>query len=246
MLVTEDDKQFINTGFQQVKGWCLDDAAYITCCLLSKQSLAGYSGGSFEIGVYEGKYLSLLYYRARLQNLPVVGVDTFQWSSAKGVIDTFNGLFGSTEHLLLIARDSKDLAPDQIRNALRGRNPAFISVDGDHGAPAVARDLAFAGEMLATGGIVALDDFLNPRAIGVSEGAYRRFLEQDWTLRPFVYAANKLFLAKPEFHTLYREAIAKFLRERSELAMVQEFHRLEKMGREYVEQKLLGHRVLIF
>lgn len=246
MLVDDDDIEYIKTSLPKVNGWCLDDAAYLTCCLLSKQSLCGYGGGIFEIGVYEGKYLSLLYQRARRLNLPVTGVDTFQWSSEQGVLDTFQRVFGSIDNLRLIAQDSKDLTAKQILDSLGGRNPAFISVDGDHGAPAVSRDLAFASEILARGGIVALDDFLNPRAIGVSEGAYRRFLQPDWRLRPFVYCANKLFLALPEFHSVYRDAIADFLRERPEFPMVQEFRRLEAMGRNYVEQELMGSSVLIF
>jgi hypothetical protein len=246
MLVTDDDKQFVSTGFKKVTGWCTDEAAYMTCCLLRKQALAGHGGGSFEIGVYQGKYLSLLYHRARIDGQPVVGVDTFQWSSAKGVLETLGDIFGTTDHLRLITANSKDLTAAQIREALGGQLPAFISVDGDHGAPAVTRDLVFAGKILAKGGIIALDDFLNPRAIGVSEGAYRCFLQPNWQLRPFCYTSNKLFLSHPDFHSIYRGAIAEFVRERPELPIVQEFQRWRDMGQNYVEQELLGSNILIF
>ena len=106
--------------------------------------------------------------------------------------------------------------------------------------------MSLAEQALAQGGVVALDDFLNPRAIGVCEGAYRYLLQSTARLRPFVYAANKLFLAEPKYHKLYRAGIETFLEQRPELSMTVEFRRLEKMGRNYVEQMLVDTPVIIF
>jgi len=246
MLVTDADTYFVRTGFQTVKGWCLDDAALLTCCLLSQQARVGQRGGMFEIGVYEGKYLSVLYHCARTRSLPVLGVDTFEWSSRESVLSTFASVFGSTSSLQLIRADSRTLTCEQVIAALGGQKPAFVSVDGDHGAPAVCRDLAFAKSILAEGGVIAVDDFLNPRAIGVSEGTYRFFIEtREEFLRPFAYCANKLFVAESSYHDRYRRAIFAFVEEMPELAVTKEFKRLEQIGREYIEQPLLGSKTLI-
>ena len=100
--------------------------------------------------------------------------------------------------------------------------------------------------MLSEAGVIAIDDFLNPRAIGVSEGAYRYFLaSDDQPLRPFAYCANKLFVADRKYHAFYRNAIATLMSEMPELPMVQEFIRMQSMGQAYVEQQLLGSNVLI-
>jgi hypothetical protein len=175
-----------------------------------------------------------------------LGVDTFAWSSPEGVLSTFASVFGSTSSLQLIRADSRTLTREQVITALGGQEPAFVSVDGDHGAPAVCRDLAFAKSILADGGVIAVDDFLNPRAIGVSEGTYRFFIEtHEESLRPFAYCANKLFIAQTSYHDRYRSAIFAFVEEMPALASTREFKRMAQLGRDYVEQPLLGSKTLI-
>lgn len=246
MAVTRADIDFIQTGFQKIGGWCIDEAAYLTCCLLSSQSDAGRSGGAFEIGVYQGKYLSVLYHCARAFNWPTVGLDTFQWSSSDAVIASFKDVFGSISGLTLLTADSQMLQPDQILSEFGGRRPHFISVDGDHGATAVCADIAFAKSILGDGGIIAVDDFLNPRAIGVSEGTYRFFhTTNENRLLPFCYSSNKLFLADIADHNTYRQAVMEFASQMPEIQMCKEFNTLLRDNRNYVEQQLLGGPVLI-
>jgi hypothetical protein len=245
MLVTDQDITFTRTGFQEVKGWCQDEAAYLTCCLLAKQAELGHAGAVLEIGVFEGKYLSVLYNWARRSGYPVAGVDTFQWSSADGVLETFKRIFGAIDGLRLMKADSTTLDVKTIQSLLGGRNPAFISVDGDHTAKAVLSDMTIAENVLTNGGIVALDDFLNPHAIGVSEGAYRYLLQPNSRLRPFAWVANKLLVAEPAFHEQYRSAIEAFFDERPDLPVAAQFRKREKEGRHWVEQRLLDAPVLI-
>jgi hypothetical protein len=102
-----------------------------------------------------------------------------------------------------------------------------------------------AQKLLHDGGIIAVDDFLNPRAIGVSEGTYRFFLESEPSLRPFAYCANKLYLAEPRYHDRYASAFWTLAKEFPELPMIQAFNRWLQMGRNYVEQDLLGNKVLL-
>jgi hypothetical protein len=61
-------------------------------------------------------------------------------------------------------------------------------------------DLSLAQEILAPGGIVALDDFMRTFWPGVTEGFYRFMAKQNRRLRPFFYFQNKLFLTTISEH----------------------------------------------
>jgi methyltransferase family protein len=247
VAIEQKDIDFINTKFSKVEGWCMDDAALLTVCLMQAQTKSGYDSAILEIGVYKGKYLSVLYNRAQRTAQSVVGIDTFQWSSREDVVSTFASLFGSVEHLGLVTHDSSRLEPAHVMEMLGGRRASFISVDGDHAASVVRHDLILSKQVLSEGGIIAVDDVLNPKAIGVSEGFYRFFLESgEQSLRPFAYCANKLFLAESPYDEIYKKAIEALPEDMPNLPMVQEFNRQLRLGRHYVEQELLGSSILIF
>jgi len=244
--IESKDIDFIKTKLPDVEGWCLDDAAYLTACLMNAQTSAGYDSAILEIGVYKGKYLSLLYQRARRTSQPVVGIDLFQWSPSEAVTSKFAQLFGSLEALDLITQNSTEMDAAQVIGMLGGKRASFISVDGGHAAAGVLSDLSLSRAVLSAGGIIAVDDFLNPKAIGVSEGFYRFLFESgEKSLRPFAYCGNKLFCAEQPYHEIYKEAIWAFVKQMPNLTQVQEFNRQLALGRGYVEQELLGSKVLI-
>jgi hypothetical protein len=246
MPLAKADLDFIRDQFPQIEGWCLEDAAYLTCCLLNAQTAAARDSAILEIGVFKGKYLSVLYQKALRSSQRVVGIDTFGWSSPTDVVESFTRVLGSSAGLYLHTLDSSKLTAHELISLLGGTKASFISVDGDHTPPGVAADLRLTSEVLAEGGIVAIDDFLNPRAIGVSEGAYRFFLGSDSpALRPFAHGANKLFVADLKYHEYYRESIVSFVAEMPDLPMAQEFERNRKLGPHWVDQDLLGCKVLI-
>jgi hypothetical protein len=214
--------------------------------LLRWQDDAGITGGVFEIGVFAGKYLSLLYQLSTDARRPVLGLDTFQWYPREKVIENFDRIFGQPDRLLLLTGDSTQIQPAEIQDKLGGK-PCFISVDGAHTATAVLNDLNLSQQILADGGIVAIDDLLNPRAIGVSEGAYRYFLSREKAadLAPFAYCANKLFAAHRRDVARFHEAAWQFTRSNPTLKVVSDFNQLLAKGRDWVEQQLLGCPVLI-
>jgi hypothetical protein len=240
MLLTDEDIQFVHDHFARLDGWCDDESAYISACIMNFQDLQQWSGGVLEIGVYQGKYLAALYRKARQRNARTVGVDTFQWKPLTGLVEPFREIFGELHDLKLLECSSRDLSATAILEHLGGRQAAFISIDGDHSAEAVEADLKLATEVLAPHGVLSVDDFLNPRAIGVSEGAYRFFLAGGAGLKPFVYCANKLYACHPEYYVAYKGAIESLTDERRELPFIQAFHKLAENGRHWVEQSLLG------
>jgi hypothetical protein len=100
--------------------------------------------------------------------------------------------------------------------------------------------------LLADRGIIALDDFLNSRAIGVSEGACRYFLQHSGgRLIPFAYCGNKLFMARQAAISFYRDATLHFLSNNPELPVSRAFSEFARQGDAWVEQELLGTKCLI-
>jgi hypothetical protein len=176
----------------------------------------------------------------------VLGLDTFEWYPKAKVETTFSNLFGDIGRLSLQTQDSTKVTAGDLLPIL-GAPPRFISVDGAHTSAAVLHDLGLAESLLAKGGIVAIDDFLNPRAIGVGEGAYRYFLGRDGRgLIPFAYCANKLFVAAGEDAARFSKEIWQFADKNPKLTMSVEFKRLLSQGRHWVELELLGRPVLVF
>src|ERR1700676_5294312 len=114
MAIDQRDIDFIKTKLSEVEGWCMDDAALLTVALMDAQTKLGYDSSILEIGVYKGKYLSVLYNRAQRTAQPVIGIDTFQWSPSENVTSTFARLFGSLDQLRLVTHDSSLLGPAQV------------------------------------------------------------------------------------------------------------------------------------
>ncbi|WP_307783678.1 class I SAM-dependent methyltransferase [Streptomyces spinoverrucosus] len=66
----------------------------------------------------------------------------------------------------------------EVRAAVSDRAYGVVIVDGDHSAEGVARDLEWAEEIVAPGGIVVLDDFGHPKWPGISE-AFEKHMASD-------------------------------------------------------------------
>src|SRR5277367_6220785 len=114
MQIEPIDLDFINGKLPTVEGWLLDPAAQLTCALARMQSKANITGGFFEIGVYAGKYLSLLYHLTESTGEGVVGLDTFEWYPRSGVEQTFARVFGKPTRLQLVTSDSTKVSPADV------------------------------------------------------------------------------------------------------------------------------------
>jgi hypothetical protein len=239
------DFEFIKTKLPTVEGWLENPAAYVTSTLLRTQTAEKVSGGIFEIGVFAGKYLSLLYHLTQQSGEIVLGMDTFEWYPQANVDRNFKSVFGQCDRLKLMKLNSTKATPEIVTSALGGK-PRFISVDGAHTAPEVYGDIKLAESVLADGGIVAIDDLLNPHAIGVSEGAYRYFLTRGaGGLVPFAYCANKLFISRAADCERYRRALESFLNANADLPFAVDFLDRLKKGRHWADQILFSVPVLI-
>lgn len=186
-------------------GWLNVPASIVTLHMLKSLPF----GPVVEIGVYRGKYLSIL--RSAVgKNCRIVGYDIFNEAQAPQIEEGFSEAFGALGNLKLIQVDSTRLTADRVLQDCGGK-PVFMSIDGSHEAGPVLSDMKLADAVLDGAGIVAMDDVLNPLAIGVNEGVARFLHDSRATLVPFAYVANKLFCCRPDYHDTYQQQIRVFL-----------------------------------
>jgi len=240
-LIDKPKYDFLREQVHKVKGWLNDYAAIRTIELLDWQESQGMSGPVLEIGVFSGRYFSILLRSAARTGGVAVGVDTFQWVSLDTVRKSLAPIEGSGAAIFL-SQPSTYLSGPDLLSAL-GAKPRFFSIDGSHECDDVVWDLRLAEEILAPEGLISVDDFLNPMTLGVNEGVHR-FFNQPRNLAPVAYTANKLFLARPFFAGRYSKVfencvVADDIETRSE-----EFRKRLALGRDKIEGRLWGHPIL--
>jgi predicted O-methyltransferase YrrM len=208
-------RDFLTSRVDPIPGWLHHEAALLTLHLSRLQRGAGLEGGVLEIGVFKGKYLSVLYH-ASAAGEAVVGVDLFVGaddaaSIAEAVRQNIVGACGSAARLKVIVADSLQLTHDRVRADSGCDSFRLISIDGGHTKEVVSHDLELACALLCPGGIIALDDAFNHTTPGVIEGITEFFFRRQPSLAPFAHCYNKLFVTTPDHHERYLLATLDFL-----------------------------------
>ena len=206
--------RFVATYVEPIPGWLHHEAALFTAHLAGAPRARGIPGPTLEIGVYHGKYLSVLYELSRADEM-VVGVDFFSGSDGtkdvKVVLSNVAAACGEASRLKMIVADSRELTAEKLRAQTGERHFRFISIDGGHTREIVCRDLETSYPLLPPGGIIALDDVFNQGTPGVVEGVAEFFLRDKPKLAPFAHCYNKLFVTTPDFHARYLDEARAFL-----------------------------------
>lgn len=242
---------FVNARVQPIPGWLHEQSALFTAHMVRVQHDLGIVGPTLEIGVYKGKYLSVLYRLSRADEI-VVGVDLFVGSpdpqaEVPGVLANVASACGDAARLRIVVADSARLTGADVRRESGGAPYRFASVDGGHTAPLVSRDLETALDSLREGGIVAIDDFLNPLTPGVMEGVAEFFLRRAPPLAPFAYCYNKLYVTTPGHHASYLAECPAFLDQNPWLRMRR--YSLENAQTNRANgftPALFGHEIFVF
>jgi hypothetical protein len=240
---------YLNQGYHQIAGWLLPAAVDTTLLLAEIQQTAFPAGPVAEIGVWEGRYLTLLSF---LPHTPqrVVGIDPFIHGGDRAAqltrVRANIARFARRPSLAtLIERDSKTVTAGELL-AASGGPCQFFSVDGDHTLEGALHDLRLAEAVTAPGGIVALDDIPNFSCPGVTEAVVRYGAEADSSLAPFLLVSNKLFLTQREHCAFYRERLLAHLSDGrgGEWGRRVVEHR-NRMGRMQVPVRFLGEELLV-
>lgn len=205
-----EPSKFLAEVVNKIQGWLHDYTALRTIDILKFQEDSGIRGPLFEIGVFKGRYFSILLASGIRSESGVFGLDTFQYVRQQAVEDELRGFFGSgLSRAKLIQGMSSDFEPAMLLHEL-GERPRFISIDGSHEKADVYRDLVLCDDILANEGIIAVDDFLNPGAIGVNE-ATNLYLSVPRRVVPFAYIPNKLLLCRPAQSERFRSMLDRYV-----------------------------------
>lgn len=239
-----DNASFQAAVVDRVDGWLERVTSMRTMDLLDFQESQGYRGALAEIGVYNGKYFTVLARSAQRMDDRLIGIDTFQWKSED---DVLSALASSDEtrkaRVELLRCYSHQCTPQNLIERMGGL-ARFISVDGSHEAPDVMLDLELSEQILTAEGVIAVDDFINPVAIGVNEGVHQ-FFARPRRVAPFAYVNNKLFLAHRAVAHMYRDFVEVAIARDEVESASQTFRERNTTSRHLVEQRLWGHAVIM-
>lgn len=240
-MQTEAD-EFL-TKIDNVAGWLEKPAARRAVELLDWQAQMNFDGGLLEIGVFCGKFFAILLDSSIRTSGKLLGVDTFEFVGIDRVHSEMCKIFGDScrDSFTLWKGRSDTFSSSEIESEVG--KCRFISIDGSHEFGSVFLDLTLAEAIASRHCIVAVDDFLNPLAVGVNE-ATNAFLAQPRALIPVAYVANKLFLAHRHCADLVRMETEAIFSQCDDKAS-ENFNARMKLGRHHVEQVFHGFPILI-
>lgn len=246
-----DNQAFMEKVVSPMVGWLDRYAAIRTLDLLEYQETNNVDGSLYEVGLYHGKYFALLARSAALTTSCLVGLDKFQYLS----LEKFHAYFEehvSPDNLAaasgglqwsIIGKASEEVSARELISKL-GREARFISIDGSHEYDDVLWDLRIADQVLAPGGIISADDFINPICLEVTAAIYH-FLELTPAIVPFAHISNKLFLSRPGWADRYRSYIEKrILAEQTEPKSRDYRQNYDANARQNIEAAFRGYRIL--
>jgi SAM-dependent methyltransferase len=229
----KDLAEYWEMGFPHIEGWV--DARLLECLQLidATQREARITGQIGEIGVYHGKLLLALAHLAEPGG-KVTAIDVFDDQSKN--IDGAGA--GSRERLeenirrfgpadidyAFVKADSIALtASDKIR--IMGERGPFrlFSVDGCHTAEHTCTDILTGQDFLGPGGILILDDYMQPHWPGVTEAVHLLYSRYVPRVKPFLYCCHKLFFVGYGWHEAFALACASQFGGRSDARTVNMF-----------------------
>ena len=190
--------------YGHVEGWLGDRMSRFVDMLGALLEAHNVRGHLVELGVHHGLFLFLLN-ALRNDGEKCFAIDLFeeqQLNIDNSGCGSFQMFSSNLQKLLpeerpffdIVKRDTTSFSIMEFVELLEGRRVKLISIDAGHTHQHAFNDLQLAQEVLAPGGIVALDDYMSVHWPGVTEGLYRFMQAANRRLKPFVYFQNKLFL----------------------------------------------------
>ncbi|MEK9971087.1 MAG: class I SAM-dependent methyltransferase [Ferrovibrio sp.] len=213
--MTTARQNYLRHGYRRIGGWLFPYSAQFIDTLIDLQLEAGVEGAVGEIGVHHGK-LFLLLALGRRPGEAAFAIDVFDDqhlnTDASGAGDRAvflanarHWLGDAATQLDVIQRSSLEVEPDEV---LKRNGPVrILSIDGGHTEDCVINDLELARALLASKGVVILDDHFNEFWPGVSSGVGRYLQGPRAELRPFAITPNKTYFAQAEEIGFYRQRL---------------------------------------
>jgi hypothetical protein len=214
--VSADRQQRIehfNTNiYGRVEGWLGDRMSQLIDMIGSILDANSVRGDIAEFGVHHGLFLFLLN-ALRNENEVCFAIDIFDEQrlnldcSGRGSLAVFLShletlMASQRRSFKIVQRDTLSFSTAEVVDLFGKSGVKFFSIDAGHTVQHACNDLTLVQEVLAPGGIVALDDYMSVHWPGVTEGFYRFMYSQNRRLKPLLYFQNKLFLTTVSEHAL--------------------------------------------
>jgi hypothetical protein len=203
---------FNSNVYGRVEGWLGDRMWQIVNVIGTILDTNGVHGNIAEFGVHHGLFLFLLN-TLRNEDELCFAIDVFDEQrlnvdcSGRGSSSVFlshvETLMASQQRSFrVVQRDTTSFSIIDIVNLFGKKGVKFFSIDAGHTVQHACNDLTLAQEVLVSGGVIALDDYMSVHWPGVTEGFYRFMHFQNRRLKPFLFFQNKLFLTTVSEHGL--------------------------------------------
>ncbi|MGH7972541.1 MAG: class I SAM-dependent methyltransferase, partial [Limisphaerales bacterium] len=206
--------RYVSLSMGTVQGYLTPLDARLISALLTYQKQNGINGHLCEIGVHHGRLLLMLA-MARRSGERALGIDLFE----DDMINIGCRQRGRDQALFVNARrlgislseeetfmtSSLDIGPPAILDRTTGPI-RFWSIDGGHFYHHVENDLRLAEATVVPKGIIAVDDFFNPRWPEVSLAVYD-FLRKTHSIVPFAITRGKIYLSYSGAAEKYKAAL---------------------------------------
>lgn len=219
-----DLQGYVCGPFAGIGGWCEAGLWQTVEAVLDVQAKLQVGGPVAEIGVHHGKFFIGLALAKKhpAGNLAIDVFDDQTFNVDKSGRGNRAVFMRNLEACGIAAEavdvrqvDSSTLTDAEIA-ALRTSSGGFslFSVDGGHLAEHAYNDLLLAMKLTGPGGVIFVDDYLNPDWPGVGEAIAKLYLMSAPMFVPFVYTANKLLLCHRRHYQDYFDGTLAFTRER--------------------------------
>ena len=198
MITTRPDlRSFVDNGLYKIKGFLNPVDAMIFSDILNFQTCQGYTGAVAEIGVFYGRSFTLMA-KAITSEEKALGIDLYD---IDGQLDYVKKTLTdeSLENYTLHVGSSTEITCREIK-AMVG-DIRFFSVDGGHEQACVEYDSELSLDCLSPDGIIAFDDFFNPRYPDLTVAVIKFIAEHEVTA--FCITRSKLYVCKPERYEAY-------------------------------------------
>jgi len=215
VAATRDQRleHFTSAVYGHVEGWLGGRMSQIVNVIGTILDSHGVRGNIAEFGVHHGLFIFLLN-ALRNDNEKCFAIDVFDEQhlnvdcSGRGSLAMFlshiETLMPSQRPFFkIVQRDTLSFSTVEITELFEKQGVKFFSIDAGHTVHHTCNDLHLVQEVLVSGGIVAVDDYMSSHWPGVTEGFYRFMYFQNRRLRPFLYFENKLFLTTISEHGEY-------------------------------------------
>ena len=213
--MSKELNRYIKSGIEKVHGWLEQtDVAYILE-IVDYQNQSSIYGSVGEIGVHHGK-LFILFNLLTREDEHSFAIDLFDEQkenidrSGLGDLRIFKSNLDNyatnNQNIEILSMNSLNLDKNFYREKSSKKFKLF-SIDGGHHYKAVINDLKNAEEVMVEGGVVLLDDILNPLWIEVVS-AYSSYKLKGGKLVAFAITKDKLYLTNSKKHAEgYQEAL---------------------------------------